>query len=248
MNKKWVLLVGATSGIARPLAREFARHKYSVLLAARDAEELEIQAADLRVRYGAQVKVLSFSVEEGNDYRSFWQSTQDACDGDLHGIILCHGTMPAQEELQSDYASARDMIEANYSSYVALLNLAAEYFEARGRGFIAAIGSVAGDRGRAGNYIYGSTKAAVDVLMQGLRQRLAKKNVAVTTIKPGPIDTAMTFGLDKLPLLAAPERAASDIYRAIRRRQDIVYTPLPWKFIMTILKLVPERLWKRLSF
>ena len=245
---KCVLIVGATSGIARALAREFAQHQYSLLLAGRDAEELQTQAADLRVRGRSRVETIVFDAADYDAHKTFWNEALQACDGDLYGVVLCHGLMPPQEELQNDLALARTMVEVNYTSYVALLNLAGEYFETQRRGFVAAIGSVAGDRGRAGNYLYGSTKAALDVLLQGLRQRLAPVRVAVTTIKPGPIDTGMTFGLDKLPLLASPERAASDIFRAIRRRREIVYTPAPWRFIMLLLQLVPERVWKRLSF
>ena len=114
-------------------------------------------------------------------------------------------------------------------------------------GFIVGLGSVAGDRGRAGNYIYGSTKAALGVLLQGVRQRLAPHGVDVITIKPGPIDTAMTFGLKKLPLLVPPERAARDIVRAIRHRKPIAYTPAPWRIIMTLLCLVPESIWRKMK-
>jgi short-subunit dehydrogenase len=252
---KWVLIVGATSGIARPLAREFAAHGYALLLAGRDQNELEAQAADLRVRAGvrgrSRVETIAFDAVDYEAHAAFWRDCLQKCDGELYGLILCHGLMPPQEALQRDLSLAQTMIEVNYSSYVALLNLAAEYYQAeysgtRRRGFIAAIGSVAGDRGRAGNYLYGSTKAALDVLMQGLRQRLAAANIAVTTIKPGPIDTGMTFGLDKLPLLASPEQAAREIFRALRRRREVVYTPAPWRLIMLLLQLVPERVWKRL--
>jgi len=244
---KWVLIVGATSGIARPLAREFAARGFGLLLAGRDLNELETQAADLRVRGRTQVETIAFDAADFETHEGFWHDCLEKCDGDLDGLVLCHALMPPQEQLQDGATAARAMIEVNYSSYVALLNLAGDYYEKRGLGFVAAIGSVAGDRGRAGNYLYGSTKAAVDVVMQGLRQRLAATRVGVLTVKPGPIDTAMTFGLEKLPLLASPESAARDIYRAIRRRSDIVYTPAPWRFIMLIMKLVPETIWKRLK-
>lgn len=139
------------------------------------------------------------------------------------------------------------MIEVNYASFISLLNLAADYFEQRESGFIVGLGSVAGDRGRAGNYIYGSTKAALSVLLQGVRQRLASHNVDVITIKPGPIDTPMTFGLERLPLLVPPERAARDIVRAIRHGKPIAYTPAPWRIIMTLVCLVPEKIWRKMQ-
>lgn len=252
-NQKWVLVVGASSGIARALVRELAHHNFSLILAARDGDELETIAADLRVRSKAEVAVLQFEatatgfVREKNDVE-FWNGSLALCNGELHGIVLCHATMPPQEAAQSDWKVSRSMIEANYASYVSLLNLSAAYFENRSEGFIAAIGSVAGDRGRKSNYIYGSTKAALSVLMQGVRQRLATTGVSVITIKPGPIDTAMTFGMDKLPLLVPPERVARDILRAIRHQKEIVYTPAPWRIIMTLLCLVPEKFWKKMKF
>jgi short-subunit dehydrogenase len=249
-NCKWVLIVGATAGIARALVREMARHGFDLILAARDESELEILAADARIRSKAKIAITTFDtgeiVEAARDAQ-FWQNALEICDGDLHGVILCHGVMPAQEEAQRDWKVSRTMIEVNYASFVSLLNLAADYFEQREAGFIVGLGSVAGDRGRAGNYIYGSTKAALSVLLQGVRQRLAPHNVDVITIKPGPIDTAMTFGLEKLPLLVPPERAARDIVRAIRHKKSIAYTPAPWRIIMTLVCLVPESIWRKMQ-
>lgn len=252
-HRKWVLVVGATSGIARALVRELARFNFDLILAARDTGEMEIMAADLRVRSKSKVVVTPFDavgegvVEQERD-AEFWQRALKICNGQLHGVVLCHAVMPEQEKAQRDWKTSRAMIEANYASYVSLLNISAEYFEGRSEGFLAAIGSVAGDRGRKGNYIYGSTKAALSVLMQGVRQRLAATGVSVITIKPGPIDTAMTFGMDKLPLLVPPERVARDILRAIRQQKEIIYTPAPWRIIMTLMCLVPEKFWKKLKF
>lgn len=255
--QKWVLIVGSTSGIATALAHQYARHHHPLLLAARDTAELEIQAQDLRVRYNATVQTLEYdAVQDGKVDRAhdqqFFAGALERCQGQLYGVVLCHGLMPSQQKLMIDFELMRQMIEVNYLSQISLLELAAAHF-ADGepskvrRGFIAAIGSVAGDRGRAANYFYGSTKAALDIYLQGLRQRLYHQHVSVTTIKPGPIDTAMTFGLDKLPLLAAPENAARDIYRGIRRGQDVVYTPFPWRIILPLVKLIPETLWKRMD-
>ena len=252
-ERRWVLVVGATSGIARELVRELARFNFNLVLAARDTGELEIMAADLRIRSQSQIVVLPFhatsdGIVDGERDNQFWQEVLGACSGQLHGAVLCHSVMPSQEEAQRDWKTARAMIEANYASYVSLLNAAADYFETRNEGFLAAIGSVAGDRGRATNYIYGSTKAAVSVLMQGVRQRLSKTGVQVITIKPGPVDTAMTFGHDKTPLIVPPERVARDILRAIRHKKEIIYTPGPWRIIMTLMCLVPEKFWKKMKF
>ena len=254
---KWILIIGSTSGIAGALAHQYARNNHPLLLAARDAEELEIQANDLRVRYNATVQTLEYDVapdgKVNRDHdQQFLQQCLEICVGQLYGVILCHGIMPAQDDLIADFDLLRQMVEINYLSYISLLEIAAAYFEngaptTSRRGFLAATGSVAGDRGRAANHLYGSTKAGVDIYLQGLRQRLFRQHVSVTTIKPGPIDTSMTFGMEKLPLLVSPQHAARDIYRGIRRGQDIVYTPLPWRIILPIVKLIPEIIWKRMD-
>lgn len=255
--RKWVLIIGSTSGIASALAHQYARNNHPLLLAARDMQELEIQANDLRVRYNATVHTLEYdAAPEGNVNREndqqFWGKCLEICAQEIYGVILCHGIMPSQQELVADFELFRRMVEVNYLSQISLAELAAAHFTggaptAKRRGFIAAIGSVAGDRGRQANHLYGSTKAGLDVYLQGLRQRLYRQHVSVTTIKPGPIDTAMTFGMDKLPLLVSPQHAARDIYRGIRRGQDVIYTPLPWRIILPIVKLIPEVLWKRMD-
>lgn len=246
-NPRAVLIVGATSGIARSLVHEFARRKYAVILAARDEEELAIVAADLRVRYGGEIYTQSFDALNYRSHTAFWKRCLQDCDGDLYGVVVCHGTMTPQDEAERDFAAAKAMIESNYTSAVCIINLAANYLEEQGRGFICALSSVAGEKGRRSNYIYGSAKGGLSLYLQGLRQRLAKSNVSVTTVKPGPVDTGMTFGMDKLPLLASPEKVASDIFRSVRRRKDVVYTPAPWLVIMGILKLIPEFIWKKVD-
>lgn len=256
--QKWILIVGSTSGIASALAHQYAMHKHPLLLAARDADELATQASDLRVRYNAVVHTLEYDaapdgkVNHEHD-RQFWAQCLEACGQQLYGVVLCHGIMPAQPEMLADFELIRRMVEINYLSQISLLETAAAFFEnmpptASRIGFIASTGSVAGDRGRSPNYVYGSTKGALEVYLQGLRQRLHRRHVSVTTIKPGPIDTSMTFGLEKLPLLASPQNAARDIYRGIRRGQDVVYTPLPWHIILPLVKLIPEALWKRMDY
>ncbi|HEX8551629.1 MAG TPA: SDR family NAD(P)-dependent oxidoreductase [Abditibacteriaceae bacterium] len=245
---KTVLILGATSGLARALATEWARRRYALILAARDAEELETIAADLRVRFGANVQTLAFDAINYRTHPAFWKRALAAANGEIHGLCLCFGTMFGQEESAADWQLSKQTIDGNYSGAVSILNIAADYHETRTsnkRGWICVVSSVAGDRGRQSNYIYGSAKGAVSIYAQGLRQRLAASGTSVTTIKPGPLDTSMTWGLDKLPLLASPEKVAKEIVRAVRRRADIVYTPAPWKIIMTLLCLVPEKIWKR---
>src|SRR5262245_32495555 len=155
--------------------------------------------------------------------------------------------MAPQGEAQTSFELARRMIDVNYTSAVSLLNLAADYFEARKAGFICAISSVAGDRGRQSNYLYGSTKAALNTYLEGLRVRLAKVGVPVTTVKPGFVDTKMTRGMKGMFLVASPARVARDICRAIRRGRAVVYTPWFWWGIMTIIRSIPDFLFRRMK-
>ena len=247
---KTVLILGATSGLARALAKEWASRRYKVVLAARDEEELELIAADLRVRYRATVETLTFDATSYRTHAAFWKRALAAAGGRLDGTCLCFGTMFSQEEAARDWAKSKATIDGNFTAAVSILNIAADYYETREdtkRGWICVVSSVAGDRGRASNYIYGSSNSAVSIYTQGLRQRLAKNGTTVTTVKPGPLDTAMTWGLDKLPLLASPESVAREIVLGVRRRKDIIYVPAPWRIIMGILCLVPEKIWKQVK-
>ena len=237
-----VLIIGATSGIAIELAREFARHGFHLILAARDADEMSRIAADARIR-GAKVETRDFDALDYASHAGFWESC-----GEVDGVICCFGLLPDETKARSDWELCGKMLEVNFNANVSLLNLVADTFEERERGFIGVISSVAGDRGRRGNYLYCSAKAGLSTYTEGLRSRLFPVGVTVTTIKPGPVDTGMTFGMDKLPLLASPAKVAGDIYRGIRRGADVVYTPAPWRIIMGVIKVIPGFIWKRLDF
>jgi short-subunit dehydrogenase len=155
--------------------------------------------------------------------------------------------MVDQSVAQTNFAEARRMIDTNYTSAVSILNLVANYFEQRREGFVCALSSVAGDRGRQSNYIYGSTKAALDAYLEGLRVRLAKARVPVLTVKPGFVDTRMTWGLKGMFLVASPKRVAHDVCRAIRKRKNVIYTPWFWGGIMLIIRNIPRFLFKRMK-
>ncbi len=157
--------------------------------------------------------------------------------------------MVDQDIAEQDFAQARQMIDVNFTSAVSILGCLADYFRGRRSGVIAAISSVAGDRGRQSNFIYGATKAGLTVYLAGLRNRLHPLGVHVLTIKPGFVATAMTVGRvnPNSPLMATPERVAADIDRALRRRRDVLYTPWFWRWVMLIIRAVPERLFKRLK-
>jgi short-subunit dehydrogenase len=241
-----VLILGATSGIARSLVHEFARRGFDLVLAGRDEDEMQRIAGDARVRFGCNAEVLAFAALDYASHQSFW----DNCNArqPVDGVVLCFGLMFPQQEVERDWNKCSALLETNYNACVSILNIVANNFEERKRGFIGVLSSVAGDRGRPSNYLYGSAKSGLSAYAEGLRGRLFKSGVSVTTIKPGPVDTAMTWGLKKQPLLAPPEKVASDIYRGLRRKTDVVYTPAPWRIIMAILRAVPSWIWKRLDF
>jgi short-subunit dehydrogenase len=242
-----VLIVGATSAIARSVAWRLAQRHCKLLLAGSDLDELSRTAADLRLRYDVECEPLEFDALAFDDHRAFFDNADRLCRGGLTGIVFCIGWMADQTMAAADFALTKRMIDVNYTSAVSLLNLAADAFEARRRGWICAFSSVAGDRGRQSNYLYGATKAALSAYLGGLRNRLAPAGVAVITVKPGCVDTAMTYGLDKLPLVATPQRVAADIDRAIARRHSVVYTPWFWWGIMTVIRLIPERIFQRMK-
>jgi short-subunit dehydrogenase len=233
-----VLMVGATSGIGRAVARRWALAGQNLILAARDETELSALAADLTIRFSANVRTIPFDALNFEFHAALFQSPIDT-------LILCHGYLALHKDAAADPAIARTIIDSNFTSAVSVLNRAADYFEARGRGTIIAITSVAGDRGRQSNYIYGSAKAALQTYLQGLRHRLAKSRVKVIDVRPGFVDTAMTWGLPGAKGAASPEKVAADIYRAARRGRSVVYTPWFWRWIMLVVRLLPEFIFHR---
>lgn len=240
-NARCALIVGATSGIARAVAHRFAERGWALVLAARDEEAMERDAADLRVRHGVEVQTRRFDALDLGSHAALLDGLE------LSAAVVCHGIMLSNEDAAGDIHEHRRMIDVNYVSYASVLEVLADYFEPRGTGVIAAISSVAGDRGRPSNYCYGATKAAVTAYLSGLRGRLRPKGVAVLTIKPGPTDTPMTHGLTAKGPTATPQTVAKQIVKDIERRRAVCYTPRKWWPIMTIIRAIPEWLFKRTS-
>jgi short-subunit dehydrogenase len=243
---KNVLIIGATSDIARAVAHRLAKEGSRLVLAGRSVQEVERLAADLKVRYGGQHVSLPFEATDVASHAAFFAEAVRQLDG-LDGVILCYGYMADQKKAEADFGIAREMIDVNFSSCVSILHLAADYLETKRQGFICAISSVAGDRGRQSNYIYGAAKGALSLFLQGLRNRLARAEVAVITVKPGFVDTKMTYGKEGMFLVAKPDKVAGDIVKAIRKRKHVVYTPFFWRWIMLVIRLIPENIFKRLS-
>jgi decaprenylphospho-beta-D-erythro-pentofuranosid-2-ulose 2-reductase len=239
-----VLIVGATSAIAIATARKLASDGASLLLAGRSEERLAALAQDLRVLGANDAQLTIFSADANCNYEAFaernWASGLDL-------LLLAHGALPDQRTVQDDPMATREQLEINAISTISLLAAFAGRFEQQGSGTIAVISSVSGDRGRQSNYLYGAAKAAVSVYCQGLRNRLSTAGVQVLTVKPGFVDTPMTAEFEKGLLWAQPEQIASGILKAVARGADVVYLPGYWRYIMLIIKLIPERLFKRLS-
>ena len=246
------LILGATSGFARAVSQVLAERGCRLVLAGRNAKELQRLANDLRIRHQTAVECAAFDALDFDAHAAFVQRSTQLFDGGLDGLILCYGYLAEQAQAQADVAEARRTIDVNLTSAVSVLERFAEYFIDRRtarRPIIAAISSVAGDRGRQSNYIYGAAKAGLSAYLQGLRNRLFAAGVHVLTIKPGFVATAMTDGLvnPNSPLLATPEQVARDIDRAVGRRRNVLYTRWFWRPIMFVIRSIPEPIFKRLK-
>lgn len=246
MNEQRVLIVGATSAIAEATARRFAARGHSLYLLARNGERLESLAADLKVRGAARVFHAPFEAND-LDAQEALLARVDSELGGIDQVLVAHGTLGDQKACEASVEATLQELNTNALSVIALLTRLANRFEAQRHGCIAVIGSVAGDRGRQSNYVYGTAKGALAIFLQGLRNRLAKSHVQVLTIKPGFVDTPMTAAFPKGPLWASPEKIAADIERAIERKRNVLYTPFFWWPIMAVIKSVPEMIFKRLS-
>lgn len=244
---KRVLIIGATSAIATACARLWAEQGAEFFLVARNSEKLEQTAADLQAR-GA--KAVTRYQMDATDLAAH-PAMLDGCLNSLHQIdiaLIAHGTLPDQKICERDVGVAMQELANNSTSVIALLTRLANQLETQRCGTLAIISSVAGDRGRPSNYVYGTAKAAVSTFCEGLRARLYKAGVNVITIKPGFVDTPMTQGLS-LPaaLLAKPEQVARLIYAGIERKAATLYAPSFWALIMLIIRSIPQPIFKRLN-
>jgi decaprenylphospho-beta-D-erythro-pentofuranosid-2-ulose 2-reductase len=238
--------MGATSAIAQSTARLLAARADSLYLVGRRADSLEASAADLKVRGAPQV---GFEVLDANDLPSLQLMLARATEalGGLDTVLIAHGTLSNQKACEASPQLTVQELTTNAISTVALLTSVAQQFEQRRAGTIVVISSVAGDRGRASNYVYGSAKALVTAFLSGLRQRLSKCGVTVITVKPGFVDTPMTAALPKGALWAKPQGIAAGIVRAMDRSAAVVYLPGFWRPIMMIIRAIPERIFTRIT-
>lgn len=241
-----VLILGATSRIAHELALRYAENGQSVFLGARDAEEAGRIASDVSVRTQGICIAGRFDATDFAGHAEFLQSVRSAV-GPVEVAILAFGEMGEQKASESDFQAAHKVIEVNYTAAVSVCELLAAEMIDRAGGSIIGISSVAGDRGRQSNYIYGSAKGAFTLYLQGLRNRLYKAGVHVMTVKPGFIDTRMTFGLKTGIPIATPEALSRAVFEAWRDRTDTLYFPRFWRGVMGVIRAIPEAAFKRMS-
>ena len=235
----YLLIVGAKSDIAKATAREYAKHGYDLYLAARDVDELKAFAQDIITRTQKDVQLVELDILDYESHQAFYDNLKEK----PLGVISAVGYLGDQTKAQSDFTEAKRIIDTNYTGVVSLFNIIANDFEQRRSGFIVGISSVAGDRGRKSNYLYGSAKAALTAYLSGLRNRLYEAQVHVLTVKPGFVATKMTEDMD-LPekLTAQPEEVAKDIFSAQQKGKNVLYTKWIWKYVMMVIKMIPE--WK----
>ena len=236
-----VLVLGATSAIAQQVARLYAARGAELFLVARNEERLRAVADDLRVR-GASVETAVADLDDGARHDDLLARAAP-----LEVVFLSYGVLGDARETGRSPDAAEAVLRTDLLGPISLLTRAAQRLEAQGSGCIVALSSVAGDRGRAANPVYGAAKAGLTAFLSGLRNRLSGAGVRVVTVKPGFVDTPMTSHLPKNPLYASPERVARDVVRAIDSDVDVVYTPWWWRFVMLLVRLIPERVFKRLS-
>ena len=236
MSETWLIL-GASSAMARAMARQLDERGDAVLL----------EVAIARLKAGGQGDHLCVAFDALDP--SNWDkivARMDASEGTLN-VAAFVGSMPPQDDIDADPALIDGVVQDSFAGPARLIQMIAPLLEERGSGTIVGVGSVAGDRGRVGNYVYGGAKAGFHAYLSGLRNRLGRKGVHVITVKPGFVDTAMTWGIEGMFLVASPDAVAQSILRAVRKKRDVIYTPFFWRYIMLIIRMIPERIFKKMS-
>ena len=246
MTKRAVIL-GARSLIAEAVVRELAQRGWNLVLAARNCAQLRPLASDIAMRCDLEVAVWEFDALAVDQMATLPERLHKEV-GAFELVIQVFGYLGNRESVRARTDEMERTLAVNFVGAAICLEHFAAYLERRGTsGGIIGISSVAGDRGRQSNYLYGASKGALALFLQGLRNRLSRTDIHVLTVKPGFVDTPMTEGMEGLFLVAPPQRVAADIVRAYERGQDVLYTPWFWRWIMLAIKLIPERVFKKLS-
>lgn len=240
---KHLLILGANSDIAEQVAYQAAKGKVNLTLCGRNLEKLKALQSDIDARYDNEIFIYQFDADKLDSHQDFYENLTEKPDA----VLCAFGILGEQEKAQKD-ASWRNIIQTNFIGVVSILNIIANDFEQKKHGFIAAISSVAGDRGRQSNYFYGAAKAALTTYLSGLRNRLYPHNVSVLTVKPGFVKTKMIDGLETPGILTAdPAKLAKAILMGMNKRKNVIYFKQEWSLIMKIIKSIPENIFKKMK-
>ncbi|EIJ41609.1 short-chain dehydrogenase of unknown substrate specificity [Beggiatoa alba B18LD] len=243
---KRILILGATSMIAQSLAKRFAQRGEHLFLVGRDAQKLQVIQADLKTRGASSSDFLAVDLSDITQHKTVLSTAEKALQ-QIDIVVIAYGTLGDQQAAEQDFKVAEKEFITNFLSVASLLTDLGNYFEKRKQGSIVVISSIAGDRGRQSNYVYGSAKGALSLFLQGLRNRLFKSGVQVLTVKPGFVDTPMTASIKKNFLFASPDKVAQDIDNAITKGKKVLYTPWFWQGIMLIIKSIPEAIFVKMK-
>ena len=241
-----ILVIGATSAIARSVSRLYAVKNAKLFLLARDEERLRESAVDLELRGASSVKALNYNAENTDKHSAIVEAAVGYL-GSIDIALICHGNLPNQEECQADYEKAENAIRVNGLSVISLCTEIVNRLRKQKKGTLAVITSVAGERGRQPNFVYGAAKSMVSTYLQGLRGSLVTDNVHIVDVRPGLVDSPMTAHLKKGPLWSSPESIAFSIIKGIGKKRHVIYAPSYWRLIMLLVCVIPENIFKRIK-
>lgn len=241
---KYILILGAGSDVARPLAFLYAKKGYGIYLASRRYGQLQRDADDIKLRYNVDAAAFTFDAADTGSHASFYKALPNKPEG----VICLAGTLGDQKQSERDYAAAKTVIDVNFAGLVSIIHIVADDFERRKGGFIVGVSSIAGERGRKSNYVYASAKAGFTTFLSGLRNRLHPSGVRVLTVHPGFIRTKMIEGRETPGVItASADEVARDIFKAQQAGKDFVYSKWFWRFIMMAFTMIPESIAKKLD-
>jgi short-subunit dehydrogenase len=239
-----VLILGASSDMAMAIARKFAKHGYDIQLAARNTSQLTHFQSDISIRYGRNCSLHAFDAVQFESHQQFF----DALEVKPDISITVFGYLGENEKARIDWHEAAAIIHTNYTGAVSILNIISAYYAQQRNGVIVGISSVAGERGRQSNYMYGSAKAGFTAYLSGLRNRMVRENVHVVTVLPGFANTRMTENMKLPPLLTAePAEIGEAVYHSVINKKNTIYVKWMWRWIMLIIKLIPEAIFKKMK-
>lgn len=240
----WIIL-GATSSMARAMARRLAKEGAMLILCGRDMEDLTASAEDCKARGACEAVAMRFDARDSTTFATIIDHAA-LNEGAINCAVFV-GSMPEQSAIDADPSLIDGVVQDSHIGPATFLSMLAPHMEDRGQGTVVGVGSVAGDRGRIGNYVYGSAKAGFATYLSGLRNRLTRAGGHVVTVKPGFVDTAMTWGIEGMFLVASPDAVAKDILNAVAKKKNVIYTPFFWRYIMLIIRHIPEFIFKKMS-